>query len=162
MTFVEGLPSIVKSLKELVPVAEEKNVILALENHGRLCGGVAHIQAILRAVDSSQLMLCLDLGNFVPLNQDPVEATRILASSVVHVHVKDMKQAADGGCVSVPVGAGELDVAACVKVLKAAGYEGYYSLEYEAAEDAKIGIPRSLAAMKQILTEGEPETQEQP
>jgi len=152
-TFEDGLPGIVKSMKELAAVAEEKKVVLAVENHGSLCGGLAQIQAILNSVDSPWLKSLLDVGNWLPVNQDPVEATRILAPSVAHVHVKDLKKAADGKFVSVPLGEGDVDLKGCVQALKTAGYDGYLSLEYEAAEDARVGIPKSIATLKKLLEE---------
>lgn len=154
-TFEDGLPGIVKSMRELVRVAEAKKVVLAVENHGTLCGGLAHIQAILKSVDSPWLKVCLDVGNFLSVDQDPVEATRILATSgsVAHVHMKDVKKAGDGRHVAVILGEGDVDLKGCVKELAAAGYDGWLSLEYEAAKDAKVGIPKSLETMKKILAE---------
>jgi len=154
-TFEQGLPGIVKSMRELAKVAEEKNVVLAVENHGTLCGGLAHIQAILKSVDSPWLKSCLDVGNFLTVGQDPVEGTRILAASgaVAHVHMKDVKKAADERHVAVALGEGDVDLKGCVRELASAGYDGYLSLEYEGAEDARVGIPKSLETMRKILAE---------
>ncbi|MCK4299605.1 MAG: hypothetical protein KAX80_08725 [Planctomycetes bacterium] len=44
-----------------------------------------------------------------------------------------------------------MDITGCGQVLKDAGYTGWYSLEYEAAEDEKVGVPKSLEAMKGLL-----------
>ncbi|GAG21512.1 unnamed protein product, partial [marine sediment metagenome] len=49
------------------------------------------------------------------------------------------------------VGAGDVDIPACLRSLAAAGYDGYVAIEYEGKEDEAIGVPASTEYMKKVL-----------
>jgi sugar phosphate isomerase/epimerase len=46
----------------------------------------------------------------------------------------------------------DADLPRIVKILRAAGYRGFITLEYEASEDPTTAVPRHVAAMKQALS----------
>ncbi len=54
---------------------------------------------------------------------------------------------------SVVAGEGSVPIKRCLAILKAAGYEGALSIEYEAAEDCIEGIARGAANVRQMLKE---------
>jgi len=149
-TFAEVQDWVIDCMKQATSYAEEKGIALGLENHGRLCGTIDAIRTIVEGVNSPQLGVTLDMGNWVGAGEDPVEAAGAFAQKTVHVHVKDVKREGDRtrSCV---VGEGFVDIAGCARILKEASYQGYYSLEYEAAEEEKIGVPKSLEGMKRVL-----------
>jgi len=62
-----------------------------------------------------------------------------------HVHAKFWKPAPDGSDEKV-------DYARIIPALRAAGYDGWVSFEYEAEEPETTGIPRALAYLKRMLT----------
>jgi sugar phosphate isomerase/epimerase len=64
-----------------------------------------------------------------------------------HVHSKFWRVAADGSDESV-------DYAKILSALRAAGYDGWISFEYEAEEAEDTGIPRALAYLKRMLADG--------
>ena len=78
--------------------------------------------------------------------QDPVAAVSILNSWIKHVHVKDVK---DGEFCAV--GDGEAPWAKILDELKAIGYKGYLSIEYEGPGDPVIGTIESLNALEKLL-----------
>ena len=98
------------------------------------------------------------------MGRDPTEAAEHLADLVVLAHLKDMRPAAgdeaghvftspDGqlltGCV---IGDGLVDLPAIRAIMDGAGYDGWWSLEYEgAAAPLTAGVPRSLAAARMLL-----------
>ena len=43
------------------------------------------------------------------------------------------------------------DLARMVKILKDANYHGYLALEYEAAEDPKVAVPRHIKELRKLL-----------
>jgi hypothetical protein len=45
----------------------------------------------------------------------------------------------------------DADLSRLVEILRKATYRGYVALEYEAKEDAKVAVPRHLAALKKLL-----------
>ena len=160
----QGLAWILDGLSAGAAYAEARGVTLALENHGRFAGRSDQVRDIIKQVDSLALRVNFDTGNFLPVGQDPLAAARELAEWVVLVHLKDMGLAAPGetghvfkdpggrsltGCV---VGQGLVDLAGIHTVLDAAGYKGWYSLEYEGSADpVNIGVPESLAHARRVL-----------
>ncbi|MBC8096329.1 MAG: sugar phosphate isomerase/epimerase, partial [Akkermansiaceae bacterium] len=46
------------------------------------------------------------------------------------------------------------DLKRIVKILRAANYQGYVALEYEAAEDPWTAVPRLLKEMREIINAG--------
>ena len=45
----------------------------------------------------------------------------------------------------------DADLYRLIMILRATGYRGYVALEYEAAEEPKIAIPRHLEALKRLM-----------
>ncbi|MDE2910605.1 MAG: sugar phosphate isomerase/epimerase [Chloroflexota bacterium] len=160
----QGMDWILEGLSAGAAYAESQGVTLALENHGKFAGRSDQVRDIIDAVASPALRVNLDTGNFLPVGQDPTEAARRLADMVVLAHLKDMRRATgdeashvfadpDGqlltGCV---IGAGLVDLPAIRAVMEDADYAGWWSLEYEGAEEPlSVGVPRSLAAARKIL-----------
>ena len=141
---------VIEGHKQVAAYAEEKGVILGLENHGRLCGTIHAIRTIVDGVGSKNFGVTFDMGNWVGAGEDPVEAAREFAKQTVYVHVKDVKKGEDRNR-SCVVGEGFVDIRGCAELIQAAGYTGVYSLEYEAAEEEKTGVPKSLEGMKRLL-----------
>lgn len=155
---------IVGSLRQVASYAAERNVILALENHGRLCARSDQIIDILNSVGSPCLKANIDVANFLCVDEDPLEAITRLSPYMVYAHVKDFlevnEEYKDGdiivssgakhyvGCIP---GEGIIDIGGALKIIKEANYTGYLSLEYEAQEDSRIGVKRSITNIKKIL-----------
>ena len=161
----EGEAWILEGLSSGAAYAQSRGVTLALENHGRFAGRSDQVRAIIEGVGSPALRVNFDTGNFVPVGQDPVAAARELADWVVLVHLKDIRRAQadeaghvfagpDGQLLTGSViGDGLVDLAGVRAVLDNAGYDGWWSLEYEGVEEAlHTGVPRSLAAARALLT----------
>lgn len=98
-------------------------------------------------LDLTDIGLCLDSGHFALGGADPAAYARRHAARLVHVHVKDVRPAvvADARArgdadlegwwarVSVPLGTGDVDLAAFVAEVRAAGYDGWYVIEQDRA-----------------------------
>ena len=113
-----------------------------------------------------------DPANFVMVTrQDPVEAVELLGRDIVHTHVKDGKNLiaadpklvydcfAEGGIdalnvadyfTETPVGKGDVDFTAYFAALKAAGYDGYLTVEREAGENPDADIAAALAYISSV------------
>ena len=137
--------------------AERYHVTLALENHGLMAGRSDQVRQVIDAVGSSALRANIDTGNFLLVNQNPTDAARDLAPLAALVHLKDFRRARpdetehiykalDGAAFTgAVVGQGQVDLPAIVKLLDAAGYGGWLSLEYEGGDDPlAVGVPQSL------------------
>ena len=164
VTQAQGMDWILEGLSAGAAYAASKGVTLALENHGKFAGRSDQVRDIIDAVASPALRVNLDTGNFLPVGQNPTEAAEDLADLVVLAHLKDMLRAAGGEASHVftapdgqlltgsVVGEGLVDLAAIRAVMDSAGYDGWWSLEYEGAEEALAeGVPRSLANARKLL-----------
>lgn len=164
VTQAQGMDWILEGLSAGAAYAASQGVTLALENHGKFAGRSDQVRDIIDAVGSPALRINLDTGNFLPVGQNPTEAATDLADLVILAHLKDMRRAAGGETSHVftapdgqlltgsVVGEGLVDLAAIRAVMDSAGYDGWWSLEYEGAEEPlEIGVPQSLAAARALL-----------
>lgn len=125
-----------------------------------------------RFLADSDLQLCLDTGHLLIGGTDPVELARRYPDRIGHVHLKDVRDeiaakvrsgelsytdAVEQG-IYVPLGDGDVDVEALVKLVQEAGYTGWFVLEQDT--QLKDGSPvdkplkdtaRSLAHLSKIL-----------
>ncbi len=145
-------------LKRVVPEAESRGLVLALENHGGMpCTGEEQVRVIER-VGSPALRATVDIGNYLSGGQEAVEGTAAAAKHAAYVHVKDYKKTAEGltpaggfHVESCTIGQGDVDVPGCIRALREAGYDGYLAVEYEGKEDERTGVPASVEYVKGIL-----------
>lgn len=100
-----------------------------------------------RFLADSDLDLCLDTGHLLIGGADPVRLARRYAERIGHIHLKDVRGALAGQVragslgysaavrrgLYVPLGAGDVDIAALVHTAQTAGYRGWYVLEQDAA-----------------------------
>lgn len=167
ITFDQARGWIVEGLSEASLYAAKHRVKLALENHGTLAGRGDQVRGIIddvRAMSGTDVLGANpDTGNFLLVNQPSHEAIKQVASYANMVHFKDFSHAPadlegwaytalDGSrFVGAAVGEGEVDLAQCIQELRAVGYQGWLSVEYEGAEDPITAIPRCIAnARKQL------------
>lgn len=164
----KALDMIVDGFRKVMKDAEDANVTLALENHGRLSCTSQHVMKIIKGVGSPRMKATMDIGNFMIADEDPVSAARNLAKETAHVHVKDHRWegvTADPPQVYVSiagkklwpevVGKGKIDFANIFKILKDAGYKGYLSLEYEGNEPEPEGIYTSAHNLFRLAEQAE-------
>jgi sugar phosphate isomerase/epimerase len=145
--------------KEAVKVAEEHDVILAVENHIDYTSD--EIKELLDRVDSPYFGVNLDTGNFLRLLDDPVEGAKKLADQVYATHIKDLKPVKGLNATewyffsSTPVGDGLVDNEQLAQILYDADYEGFLAVEtdslhpdYENEEHA--AVEQSVKRLKEI------------
>lgn len=99
------------SLELAAPVVRREKVKLAVENHKDY--RTDELLALLRAVGSEHVGVCVDTGNNMALLEEPAAAVEALAARAFTVHLKDMgvEEYADGFLLAeVPLGEGLLDL----------------------------------------------------
>ena len=100
---------------------------------------------VARVLEGSGIALCLDTGHLLIGGGDPVQVAHDHPDRIGHVHLKDVRLelasrvqrgeltytegVAQG--MYVPLGAGDVEVAAIVGSLEGAGYAGWYVLEQD-------------------------------
>lgn len=110
-----------------------------------------------RVLAGSRIGLCLDTGHLLIGGGDPVAVATRHPERVGHCHLKDVRldlarrvrdgsmpyAAAVAAGMYVPLGTGDVDIAAIVRALEASGYAGWYVLEQDtvlAGPPAQTGL----------------------
>jgi sugar phosphate isomerase/epimerase len=120
---------------EAVRAAGPRGVKLAAENHGDYTA--REMLWLVEAVGSPYFGVNFDTGNFLRVMDDPVGAMGQLAKYVYATHIKDLKvrrgvPPTDWSFFSsTPVGEGLVDMAAIVRLLAEAGYDGLLAVEID-------------------------------
>ncbi|UFS99009.1 TIM barrel protein [Nocardia huaxiensis] len=100
-----------------------------------------------RFLTDSDVELCLDTGHLLIGGTDPVALAGKYADRIGHIHLKDVRPALAEEVRSgrleyseavrrglyVPLGDGDVDIAALVRAVDAAGYRGWYVIEQDTA-----------------------------
>ena len=166
-TYAEMHARVVRGTKEVADYALKYNIRLGVENHGRYMAGLQQVLQLIKDVNSPAYGANPDIGNFLSVDDDPLEACRELAQYTVHVHAKDFRRRSgvtpkpDGWYLTTGgwllqgavVGEGDVPVKACLQALRTGGYDGFLSVEHESPEDPIDGLKRSLANLKKMVGE---------
>jgi sugar phosphate isomerase/epimerase len=132
----------VQSIEACLDHAARRGVFLALENHGGVVAEPEGLLEIVAAVRSDWFGVNFDGGNFHGV--DPYADLERIVPYAVTAQVKVEVQAKGGE-------KQEADFGRIVKMLRAGGYRGYVTLEYEAAEAPMTVIPRHLDRLRTLL-----------
>lgn len=167
VNFVQARGYIVEGLARASQFAHDKGIQLALENHGTLAGRSEQVQGLIEDVrtmsENDALGANPDTGNFMIVGQNSAQAIEHVAPLAYMVHFKDFVQAPEGHegftydtldgkhLVGAAVGEGEVDLESCMRSLKASGFDGWLSVEYEGEEDPLTAVPRCIANAKKYL-----------
>ncbi len=160
VSYKDAMEMVARAFDELVPVAEQEGVVLALENHGRLPGLSAEMDYLCRRYDSKSFRVTFDVANFLANNmdesEDPLKAYEVLKDRIAHVHVKSFQAApSETGRRLVGAVAGEgymVPLRQFMYRLQRDHYVGYCSLEYEADRytPEEQGVPASLRKLLEM------------
>lgn len=138
----------VEAIERSCEVAAKHRVTLALENHGGITATADQFLGIVRAVRSEAFGVNLDTGNF--RTRDPYGDLARAAPYAVVVQLKTevfVEQPAKDKDKATHRRE-EADFGRLTKMLRDANYQGYVALEYEAAEDPKVAVPRYVRELK--------------
>lgn len=142
-TKAEAKKLCIAALEECCDYAGKKGVVLGVENHGGIIGNAADLIEVVQAVKSPWCGVNLDSGNF--RTDDPMHDFALCAPYAVNVQWKSELH---------PRGEREKkpsDLKRIVSILRDANYQGYMTLEYEAAENPYTAVPRLLGEMRKLL-----------
>lgn len=160
------LPRLADGCRRITEYAAARGVKTTVENHGFFCQDSVRVEELIRTVDHQNFGWLLDTGNFLCVDEDPEAAVSRAASYAFHVHVKDfIRKMAEDGCPSdgwivtrggnfirgTVAGHGVVPVARCIELLKAAGYDGYVSLEFEGWERMEDALHHGVAFLKKVV-----------
>ncbi len=137
----DGFKWCIDCIEKCLPKAAECGVLMALENHWGLSGTPQGLLRIVNALPSPWLGVLMDTGNFL---EDPYDKLELVAPKTVFVQAKTY------------YGGGEwytldLDYPRIARLLAAANYAGYVSLEMEGKENPDSAVPKSIALLREAF-----------
>lgn len=159
------LPFIAENARKVTEYAQTLGIKTCSENHGYIAQDSDRVERLFNAVNHDNYGLLVDIGNFICVDENPTLAVSRVAPYAIHAHAKDMiiRPEEIGECKHITrggnyfggavIGEGDIPVKKCLKILKAAGYDGFLTIEYEGTEDCISGISRGLANLRKILEE---------
>lgn len=128
----------VECLRECAGYAEERGIMVALENHGGITKTADATIRLVEAVGHDWLGVNLDCGNFP---EEPYEEIAKTAPYAVTAHAKVSDFTHQ-----------EIDYDRVVQTLYQAGYRGYLNVEYEAKGDPLTEVPIIIRKLKSALS----------
>jgi len=165
-TFADALPLLADGCRRVTDYAKTLGVVTMIENHGYFCQESARVEQLVSAVGRENFGLLVDVGNFLCADDPSVLAVGRVANFARHVHVKDFhvksgsepdpgqgwfRTRAGNYLRGAIVGHGNVPVTQCLSVLKAAGYAGFVSIEFEGMEDNMPALEIGLENLKRYI-----------
>ena len=162
-----------EGLRDCIPDASRLGITLTMENLGSdptLYGRSEHLQSICEAV-GPEMKVTYDVGNFVILGEDPLQALERLAPRLMHVHFKDWHVLPEGetpdpsveGCYpgadgryydGAVLGEGVVDLKGPLTRLRELRYGGCVSVEYEGRGEPREAIRKGVVHLRSLLEGG--------
>ncbi|MDQ3539818.1 MAG: sugar phosphate isomerase/epimerase [Chloroflexota bacterium] len=119
--FDQHIAEAVRTLRAAAPLAEDLGITIAIENHGGVDLLATELRALIEAIGSEFVRVCLDTGNPPYAAEDAVLAAEILAPYIVTTHLRDTRIWAteDGAMVQwAPMGEGNVDLRRIVEIVE--------------------------------------------
>ncbi|WP_341854535.1 sugar phosphate isomerase/epimerase [Brachybacterium sp. GPGPB12] len=118
------------------------------QHSGRLCFDRDRAGRLIEALRGGPVRSILDFSHVVASGDDLLSWIDHLASEVAHIHIRDARR----GDIHLTPGNGEVDFAAAIAALSAAGYSGDFSLELETADVADAERPAAAARAGRLIS----------
>jgi sugar phosphate isomerase/epimerase len=131
----------VECIQAVLPHAEKRGVVLAIENHGGIVATVDGVLEIVKAVKSDWFGVNLDTGNFhsADVYGDLERCAPYAVTCQVKVEISQGGKREDS------------DYPRIVALMRKANYHGFLTLEYEAAEEPNTAIPKHLELLRKAM-----------
>jgi len=156
--FEADFDRIVRACAEIADYANRYGIVTSIENHGFFLQASERVHRVIHAVNRPNFRHTVDIGNFLCVDEDPVSAVKKSVSYASMVHLKDFyvrpsyRNPGDGWFRSsggnylrgAVVGQGDIDMYEIIRTIKASGYDGYISIEFEGREDCRWGTKAAL------------------
>jgi 3-oxoisoapionate decarboxylase len=167
-SFDAALPRLVEGCRAVTEYAAERGVKTMVENHGFFCQDSVRVEKLICGVGHPNFGVLIDMGNFCCADEDPAQAVGRLMPYAFHVHAKDFHLKA--GTLPFPgsgwfqsragnylrgsiIGHGDVPITQCLRVMKAAGFDGVLSIEFEGMEEPLNGIALGLENLRRYVAE---------
>lgn len=133
-----GLDATISLLRVIAPVAEERGMTIALENHaGNVLEHPEDYRTVFAQVDSAAVGMCFDTGHFAASGHDLVAVAKEFAGRIVQVDLKDCKGPGPGAFVRFGEGSVNFD-AVLREIMSGDCAVGHILVEFPLAERATM------------------------
>jgi len=160
-----ALKYIAPACRQIADHAKKYKIITSMENHGHFAQASQRVLKLVKKVNHPNFGITIDIGNFMCVDENSVDAVRRLAKYASHVHAKDFhyksgKEDPGPGWFGTTggnylrgaiVGHGVVDVPKCLSLIKKAGFKGWYSIEFEGLEDPRVGVAMGINNLRRYL-----------
>ncbi len=135
-----SLKAIAANLEDIIEYAKDKNVMPLIETNG-FFAKTKSLGALLKSFNHPNIGILYDINHpYRFFGEEPAYTIDNLGPFIKHVHIKDSVM--EGKTIRYKmVGEGDLPVAETIELLKKAGYDGYYSLEWVKRWDLSLEEP---------------------
>ena len=163
--FEEAFAAIVPICQDLADYAAPLGITTSIENHGFCFNNSERVRRLVHAVDRPNFRTTLDIGNFLCVDELPESAVPQNLPIASVVHLKDFfhrHEAPGDGWLTTPagnaiqgsvVGFGDLPMRRLLALIKASGFDGPISIEYEGQVPDLMAIETSIANARRIWSE---------
>ncbi|MCY9514501.1 sugar phosphate isomerase/epimerase family protein [Paenibacillus apiarius] len=165
--FEQDFPQLVEACRQIADYAATYGIITSVENHGFYTQASERVKRLVLAVNRDNFRTTMDVGNFVCVDENPLIAVRNNIEAASMVHLKDFyirpadRNPGQGWFKSLHgnylrgaiVGQGDLPMYDIVRAVKAAGFDGYVSIEFEGMEDCLTGTKIAMDNARRIWDE---------
>jgi sugar phosphate isomerase/epimerase len=132
-----GLDAIIAALHEVTPYAEERGILIGLENHANNnLETIEDYERLFAEISSPNVGLCIDTGHFEASGIALDDVVSRLGHKVNHLHVKDNAQF--GVQRFVKFGEGTTDNVKLVEQMVELRYSGYVTVEYSVPDKSDL------------------------
>jgi len=142
----KAMATLKEALSKIVKYAAGSGVNICLETHDDWCDPVMVREA---AKDSGSSVNWDVMHTFMTAKYSPEKAFDILKPYIRHMHIHDGIRE-NGKTELCPIGKGEIDHTAPIRLMNESGYQGYASGEWINWEPWEIHLPREIAALKKL------------
>lgn len=166
--FAAALKTLAPACRAVAEHGAQRGVRTTVENHGHFVQASERCEALVKAVDHPNFGALIDVGNFLCVDEAPLPAVGRMAPYAANVHAKDfhtkpgdgpdpgrgwMKSAGGNYLRGAIVGHGNVDLPGCLAALKAEGYDGPVSIEFEGMEDNLLALEIGLENLRRYVGE---------
>lgn len=171
--YIADLPIVTDVYGRLCGYAKKKGFTVLLENHGFHLNGADRVETLIKSVKCDNFSHQLDVGNFVCVDDNPVNAVKKLIGYAKTIHMKDFyirnedndpgdstQFDCSGSWFRSQNGAylrgsilkqGDIDIKKIASIIKGSGFDGNIYVEFEGIEDCCYGTKVSLDNLKAMF-----------
>ena len=165
-TYQNVIEAVAPVISKVADYAKSKGVMTCSENHGRLMQDSNRMVELFNAVNNKNYGFLCDIGNFGGVDEDCFTSVSRLMELIVHVHAKDcftrsgmMYNPGRGYNLSrggnyrraTIFGHGNVPTFQILNAIRASGYDGYVSLEFEGMEPCMEGVTIGTENLQRMI-----------